>query len=239
MATMGARLQRGCNAIEKQQSPDRYAMDTSEDRTSGGDGRALTDALAAHGVVRRFPRNAVIITEGDTSDSLYVIITGRVKVYLADETGREVVLNVHGPGEYIGEMSLTEGTRTASVIALETCELSIVSQSAFRQFIAQNPDATYHLIRKLIHRLKVASNGVRNLALLDVYGRVARLLIDLAVDRDGSMVVPEPLTQQEIGNRVGCAREMVSRIFSDLTAGGYIRFEGRHIHILRTLPKDW
>ncbi|MFO0520815.1 MAG: cyclic nucleotide-binding domain-containing protein, partial [bacterium] len=111
-------------------------MDTSEDQTSGGGARALTEALAAHGVVRRFPRNAVIITEGDTSDSLYVIITGRVKVYLADETGREVVLNVHGPGEYIGEMSLTEGTRTASVMALETCELSIVSQSVFRQFIA-------------------------------------------------------------------------------------------------------
>lgn len=146
---------------------------------------------------------------------------------------------MHGPGEYIGGMSLTEGARTASVMALETCELSIVSQSAFRQFIAQNPDAIYHLIRKLIHRLKVASDGVRNLALLDVYGRVARLLIDLAVDRDGSTVVPEPLTQQKIGNRVGCAREMVSRIFSDLTVGGYIRFEGRRIHILRTLPKDW
>lgn len=83
------------------------------------------------------------------------------------------------------------------------------------------------------------SDGVRNLALLDVYGSIARLLTDLAVDQDGSMVVPEPLTQQEIGSREGCAREMVSRIFSDLTAGGYARFEGRPIHILRTLPKDW
>jgi len=218
---------------------DEHAMDTSEDQTSGGDDRALTEALAAHGVVRRFPRNAVIITEGDTSDSLYVIITGRVKVYLSDEAGREVVLNVHGPGEYIGEMSLAEGMRTASVMALEACDLSVVSQKAFREFIAQKPDAAYHLVRKLIRRLKTASDSVRNLALLDVYGRVARLLLDLAVETDAGLVVPEPMTQQDIGNRVGCSREMVSRIFTDLVAGGYIRFEGKRIHLLRTLPKNW
>ncbi|MBC7778824.1 MAG: Crp/Fnr family transcriptional regulator [Proteobacteria bacterium] len=213
------------------QAPDAPAATTDE--------RAVVSALAAHGVVRRYPRNAVIITEGDSSDCLYVIVSGRVKVYLADEAGREVILNLHGPGEYIGEMSLAGGVRTASVMTLEPCELSAVSQQAFRRFIASDPDATFHLIRKLIERLKTASDSVRSLALLDVYGRVARLLLDLADEHDGELVVREPMTQQEIGNRAGCSREMVSRIFSDLSSGGYIRFEGRRIHLCRTLPKRW
>ena len=114
-----------------------------------------------------------------------------------------------------------------------------MSQSAFRQFIAQNPDAIYPLIRKLIHRLKVASDGVRNLALLDVYGRIARLLLELATEQNGKLVVQELLTQRDIADRVGCSREMVSRIFTDLSSGGYIRIEGRRVHIERMLPKRW
>ena len=200
---------------------------------------AVVKALAAHGLVRAYPKGAIIITEGDPSDSIYVILSGRVKVYLSDEQGREVVLDEHGPGNYVGEMSFDDLPRSASVMTLEPSTLSVVSGKAFRAFIAADPDATLHLIRNLIHRARVASSNIRSLALLDVYGRVARLLLDLAVDKDGRQVVEQPYTQQELAQRVGCSREMVSRIFKDLVAGRYIRLEGRKIHIERALPSRW
>ena len=200
---------------------------------------AVVKALAAHGLVRAYPKGAIIITEGDPSDSIYVVLSGRVKVYLSDEQGREVVLDEHGPGNYVGEMSFDDLPRSASVMTLEPSTLSVVSGKAFRAFIASDPDATLHLIRNLIHRARVASSNIRSLALLDVYGRVARLLLDLAVDKDGRQVVEQPYTQQELAQRVGCSREMVSRIFKDLVAGRYIRLEGRKIHIERALPSRW
>jgi CRP/FNR family cyclic AMP-dependent transcriptional regulator len=196
-------------------------------------------ALASHGVVRHYPKGAVIITEGDPSDSIYVILSGRVKVYLSDDQGREVVLNEQGPGHYVGELALDDQPRSASVMTLEPCTLAVVSGKAFRSFIAADPDATLHLIRSLIRRVRVASESIRSLALLDVYGRVARLLLDLAVEKEGRLVVEQPYTQQELAQRVGCSREMVSRIFRDLIAGGYIRLDGRRIRIERTLPSRW
>jgi CRP/FNR family cyclic AMP-dependent transcriptional regulator len=196
-------------------------------------------ALAEHGVVRAYPKGAIIITEGDPSDSIYVIVSGRVKVYLSDTQGREVVLDEHGPGNYVGEMSYDDLPRSASVMTLEPSTLAVVSGKAFRAFIASDPDAAMHLIRSLIHRARVASSNIRSLALLDVYGRVARLLLDLAVEKDGRLVVERPYTQQELAQRVGCSREMVSRIFKDLVAGRYIRMEGRKIHVERSLPSRW
>jgi CRP/FNR family cyclic AMP-dependent transcriptional regulator len=195
--------------------------------------------LASHGVVRHYPKGAVIITEGDPTDSIYVILSGRVKVYLSDDQGREVVLNEHGPGHYVGELAFDDQPRSASVMTLEPCILSVVSGKAFRAFIASDPDATLHLIRNLIQRVRVASENIRSLALLDVYGRVARLLLDLAVERDGRLVVERPYTQQELAQRVGCSCEMVSRIFKDLVAGGYIELDGRRIRIQRSLPSHW
>jgi CRP/FNR family cyclic AMP-dependent transcriptional regulator len=162
-----------------------------------------------------------------------------VKVYLSDEQGREVVLDEHGPGHYVGEMSFDDLPRSASVMTLEPSTLSVVSGKAFRAFIASDPDATMHLIRNVIHRARVASSNIRSLALLDVYGRVARLLLDLAVEKDGALVVEQPYTQQELAQRVGCSREMVSRIFKDLVAGRYISLQGRKIHIERPLPSRW
>jgi len=196
-------------------------------------------ALATHGIVRNYPKSAVIITEGDPSDSLYVILSGRVKVYLSDGEGKEVVLDVHGPGNYVGEMAFDDAPRSASVMTLEPCTMSVLSGKQFREFVAQNPDATVHLIRNLIHRARVASDNVRSLALLDVYGRVARLLLDLAEEKAGELVIEQAHTQQDLAQRVGCSREMISRIFKDLVAGGYVSVDGRRITIKRNLPSRW
>ena len=195
--------------------------------------------LAEHGILRNYPKGAVIITEGDPSDSLYVIVSGRVKVYLSDGDGREVVLDVHGPGTYVGEMAFDDAPRSASVMTLEPCTLSVLSGKHFREFVVAKPDAAVHLIRNLIHRARVASENIRSLALLDVYGRVAHLLLDLAQERNGRLIIDQPFTQQELAQRVGCSREMISRIFKDLVAGGYIKLDGRRISIEQPLPKHW
>jgi len=216
---------------EKIQDDDTMALQALQDH--------MVRALAEHGVVHHYPKGAIIITEGDPSDSLYVILSGRVKVYLSDGEGREVVLDVHGPGTYVGEMAFDDAPRSASVTTLEPCTLSVLSGKQFREFVGANPDAAVHLIRSLIHRARVASENIRSLALLDVYGRVAHLLLDLAKEKEGRLVIDQPYTQQELAQRVGCSREMISRIFKDLVGGGYIKLEGRRISIQHPLPKRW
>jgi CRP/FNR family cyclic AMP-dependent transcriptional regulator len=202
-------------------------------------GEPLVRELASHGQVRSFARNTIIINEGDDSDSLFVILSGKVKVYSADDTGREIIYDDHGPGDYVGEMSLDGQPRSASVMTLEATTCSLLNREEVRKAIAGNPDIALQVISTLISRARVATAGVRNLALLDVYGRVARLLLDLAEDKDGTLVIPERLTQQDIGDRVGASRDMVSRIFKDLVAGGYIRIDHKIITILRKPPERW
>ena len=188
--------------------------------------------------VRNLPRQALVVSEGDRTDSLYIILSGKVKVFLAEE-GRQVTLRQLGPGDYFGEMVLDQGPRSASVMTLEPTSLAMVSRESFEAFIGAHPEFTLRLIKKLIHFTRGLTNSVRSLALLDVYGRVARLLLELAVERDGKRVIPEKLTQREIASRVGASREMIGLILRDLTVGGYISVAGREITINREPPKHW
>ena len=194
------------------------------------------DALAAHARVQAFPRNRVIIHEGDRSDSIYIIAAGRVKVFLQGEDGKEVVLNVHGPGEYFGEMVLDAGPRSASVVTLDDSRFYVVTHAQFRRFLSEHPDFAMKLIHRLMRRVRALTENVRNLALLDVYGRVARVLLALAVEEEGRLVVSGKVTQKDIADRVGASREMVSRVFKELVAGGYVTLEARRIVINRELP---
>lgn len=181
----------------------------------------LVRDLARGGQVRSLPRNSVFIHEGEKVDSLFVILSGRVKVFVADADGREMVLDIHGPGDYVGAMALDGRPRAASVMAMEPTVCSVLTRDALRAAIVSNPDLAMNPIFTLIERARIATENVRNLALMDVYGRVARRRLSLAVEQpDGKMVVPEKLTQQDIADRVGASRDMVSRIFKDLTTGG-------------------
>lgn len=196
-------------------------------------------ALSEHGLVRTYPRHAIIIQEGDRTDSLYIILRGKVKVFVSDADGKEIVLAVQGPGEYFGEMVLDEGPRSASVMTLEPSRFVIVQKNELKQFLAHNPDFALHLIQKLIRRVRTLTENVRSLALMDVYGRVARLLLELATERDGLHVITEKLTQQDIASRIGASREMVSRILKDLVGGGYITVEHKLITLHKQLPPRW
>jgi CRP/FNR family cyclic AMP-dependent transcriptional regulator len=195
--------------------------------------------LAALGRLRSYPKNTVFITEGDSSDSVFVILAGRVKVFLSDTEGHEMILDTQGPGEYVGEMALDGKPRSASVMTLEPSSFSVVAREPIKEAIRRNPDFALDMISKIIDRARLATNSVKDLALLDVYGRVARLLLNLAVEHDGRLQIPEKLTQQEIAERVGASRDMVSRIFRDLTAGGYIKVENRIITITKKPPARW
>ena len=199
----------------------------------------LLEEVARMATVRTFPKNSIIVSEGDETDSLYVMLAGKARVYVADADGREVQVNRIGPGEYFGEVTLDGGPRSASVMAVEDCRCGIIKRAEFEAFIDKNPGFALHLVKKLAHRVRALTENVRSLALMDVYGRVARLLLELAEEIEGRQVITESLTQKDIASRVGCSREMISRIFSDLGAGGYVAKENGRLVILRKPPARW
>ena len=196
-------------------------------------------AIAAEGVVRAFPKGAILINEGDTSESLFILLSGRVKVYASNASGREIVLSFFGPGEYVGEMSLDGSPRSASVMTVEPTTCTIITGASFREFVRAHPEFAMHLIGKLIQRVRVTTENVKSLALSDVYGRLVRLLNTLATPVDGKLVVHERMTQQEIADRVGASRDMIGKLMKDLIAGGYLAVEDRTITILKKLPTGW
>ncbi|HUL91081.1 MAG TPA: Crp/Fnr family transcriptional regulator [Burkholderiales bacterium] len=195
--------------------------------------------FAQHAVSRTFPENTVVVREGDRTDSLYIVVSGRVKIYVSDDKGKEIVLGESGPGEYFGEMVLDEGPRSASVMTLEPTRFLVVPKEDFEGFVKKSPEFALHLILKLIKRVRALTNDVKSLSLMEVYGRVARMLLDLAAERDGVLVIDNKPTRQEIARRVGASREMVGRILDDLAVGGYIEVGRDRITIAKTLPRTW
>jgi CRP/FNR family cyclic AMP-dependent transcriptional regulator len=195
--------------------------------------------IAEAGVVRNYPKNAILINEGEIGDSLYIVLSGRMKVYASNAAGREVVIAFHGPGEYVGEMSLDGSPRSASVMTTEPTTCALVTRANFREFILAHPDFALHLVEKLIQRVRLTTENVKSLALQDVYGRLVKLLLALAVERGDCLVVPEKLTQQDIAERIGASRDMISRLLKDLVAGGYLTVQDRTITILKKPPPGW
>jgi CRP/FNR family cyclic AMP-dependent transcriptional regulator len=195
--------------------------------------------LAACAKVRACPKNVVVVNEGDDSDSLYLILAGKVKIYLSDDSGKQMYLDIKGPGEYFGEMALDAGKRSASVMSIEPSQFAIIGREDFEKFLLAHPVLAVELLKRTIQLARTLNDSVRNLAMLDVYGRTARMLLDLAVELDGKLVIPERLTQQDMASRVGASREMVNRILNDLKIGGYISVEGRRITINRRPPARW
>jgi CRP/FNR family cyclic AMP-dependent transcriptional regulator len=202
-------------------------------------GAAELADIAKHGVVREFRDRTMLVAEGEATDALYIILEGRVRAFVSDASGREAVLSTMGPGEYFGEIALDEGPRSASVVTLEPCRMLVVPRREFAAFVERSPVFANHLIHRLIGRIRALTNSVRSLALMDAYGRIARLLLETAVTEGGVQFVPERLTQSDIAKRVGCSREMVSRIFKDLVQGGYITMQPDRIVINRTPPGRW
>ncbi|HEY3634200.1 MAG TPA: Crp/Fnr family transcriptional regulator [Caldimonas sp.] len=197
---------------------------------------SLLEALAARGNSRAFRAQTILLNEGDAGGSLYIVLSGKLRVFASSAEGRDVVLSEHGPGEYLGELSLDGSKRSASVKTIEASTCCVVQAAQLPEFLAEHPEFALHLTQKLTRMVRRLTEQVKSLALQDVYGRMVRLLTELSDQVGAERVVREKLTQQDIADRVGSSREMVNRVMKDLTTGGYVTLrDGRHV-ILRKLP---
>lgn len=199
---------------------------------------AHLELLSAQACHRSYAKNSVVIAEGDCSDSLYIVRQGRIRIYISDNNGREMLLNELGSGDYFGELSLIDHEpRSASAITLCDCEVSVIASHDFMQCLYNNPEMAACLLQVLAKRLRVATDSQRQLALMNVYGRLKVTLQELSTDVGGVCKVEPKPTQQEIANMIGASREMVSRIFKNLKADGYIETSRTSITIRKTLPE--
>ena len=194
-------------------------------------------ALATMVMRRSAPRGSAIMHAGDPTDCLYIVISGRLKVMMGEADGKEVILSIIGPGEFFGEMGLIDDSpRSASVIAIEPCVMLSVTKRAFKKCLVENVALAMAVMRVLVRRLREADRKIGSLAMLDVYGRVARLLLDMSENVNGQKVVTKRLTKQDIAKMIGASREMVSRVMKDLEMSGYFEVRGSTIVLRDTIP---
>lgn len=191
------------------------------------------EPIARVAMMRKAPRGSTVVMAGDRTDFVYLILSGSLKVQVCDEDGREVILTLLGPGELFGEMGvLDDNPRSATVVAAQSSELIVISKVDFKRVLQDNFDVCLYIMRNLVHRLRIADRKIETLALMDVYGRVARLLLDMAELINGENVVRRKISKQDIAKMIGASREMVSRVMKDLQNQGLIE-EGEGRIILR------
>lgn len=195
--------------------------------------------LAARGIIRNYRKNTVILTEGEPGDSIFVLLQGQVRVYATDQHGREITYTTIESGDYFGEMSLDGGNRSASIETLESTLCALVPRPAVQQHLEEEPGFAMELVTKVIRRARDATEKARQMALLDVYGRLVH-----ALERKGTAKPHEPvelkqITHQQLASQVGASREMVSRLLKDLEKGGYIQLGVKRMVLLKKLPARW
>ena len=195
------------------------------------------DILFRNGKIESFAKNAIIINEGDLSDSAYIIHSGKVKIILSDSHGKELVLSELTAGDYFGEMALIDQSkRSASVMAMVDTELTVISRQSFRECLRTNPGIVDQIMFGLVTNLRKSNQKISSLVFMSAYDRLANMLLALAKDKDGSLVIDKHPTQQHIAGVVGVSREMISRIFKSLVDDGHIKVMGKRIMINRTGP---
>lgn len=198
-------------------------------------------ALARRGALRHYRKGALLIQEGEVGDTLYVVLAGRLRVFGSDaRNGREITFGTYRAGEYVGEMGLDGGPRSASVEAVEPSTCAVVTRTTLEGFLAEHPAFAFDLLAKVIRRARAATLSAKQLALNDVYGRLKLALEQHAeAAGDGRWRTTERLTHQQLANLVGSSREMVSRLLKDLEQGAYVRVEPDHRLSWQHLPQRW
>ncbi len=181
---------------------------------------SIADAI----VKKRFKRAEIIVEQGKKSDALYIILTGRARVMSSDSRGREVILATLHPGDYIGEMSLIDDEPHSATVRTEVqTDVLTLGRDAFSRCLPENSSMSYNIMRGLVSRLRHADRKIESLALMDVYGRVARSLLEFAVDDgQGNLKIRDKISRQDLAKMVGASREMVSRVMKDLEERGFV-----------------
>ncbi|MDD5479730.1 Crp/Fnr family transcriptional regulator [Rhodoferax sp.] len=174
---------------------------------------------------QRLKRGELIVEQGKKSNALFIILSGKARVVMTDRRAREVILDVIGPGDYVGEISLIDGkTHSANVQAESVCDVLVLGRAQFHHCLQENHAMANSVIKGLAHRLRKADEKISSLALMDVYGRVAQALIEAAhVAGENHLLIREKITRQDIAKRVGASREMVSRVMRDFEEQGFIK----------------
>ena len=199
----------------------------------------LLAELARRGETRTWEPGTAVVTEGDLADCLYIVHVGELRAMIAGEGGRAVELNTLGPGEVFGELMLSGARRAATVEVTSRAQLTRVPRVEVERVLASRPDLAFHLIQRLVQRVRTLTGTVGQLASVDVYGRLAGLFDALAVEQGGQRVVPGPLSQARIAERLGASKAMVNRLLQDLARGGYIEVSRAQIVLLKKLPPRW
>ena len=195
--------------------------------------------LARLGETRTWEPGASVVIEGDIADCMYLIHEGELRAFVAGDGGRVVELNTLHAGELFGELMLSGERRSATVQVTTRARLTRVTRADAERVLAQRPELAFQLIQRLVQRVRTLTRTVGRLASVDVYGRLVGLFDALAVDDKGLRVVPGPLSQQRIAERVGASKAMVNRLLTDLAKGGYIEVSRERIVLLRKLPPKW
>jgi CRP/FNR family cyclic AMP-dependent transcriptional regulator len=190
---------------------------------------------------KNFGKNTLIISEGDPAGPLFIILSGKVRVFLDSELGKSVTLGIQKSGSYFGELSLLDDQpRSASIVTLEPTLCAMIPKQAFVNWLRAYPEeAALGVMRGLTRRIRTLTDNVRGLALYDVYTRLSKALHEMAVVEDDELLIRDKLSHQELANQVGSSREMVSKIMKDLAKGGYLSIEGKIVRILKPLPSGW
>lgn len=196
--------------------------------------------LSSQVQLHKYKKNSIIITEGELSDSLYIVNQGKIKIYISDEDGKEILLRILGPGDYFGELAvLDQKPRSASAITLCDSNLSVITSKDFKQCLQSNPEVAINLLQVLASCLRDATESQRQLGLMDVYSRLIITLQTLSREDNGIYILDPKPTQQDLASKIGASREMVSRILKYLKNGGYIEITKHSIIIKETLPEKW
>jgi CRP-like cAMP-binding protein len=174
-------------------------------------------------VKKRYKRGETIVEQGGRSNALFIILAGRARVLSVDARGREVILALLHPGDHVGEMSLIDGQpHSASVVAEVQTDVLMLGRVAFLQSLPENSSMSFSIMRGLVQRLRRADSKIESLALMDVYGRVARALLEMS-DIDGDQrLIRSKVSRQDLAKMVGASREMVSRVMKDFEQRGFV-----------------
>ena len=195
--------------------------------------------LAKLGETRTWEPGTAVVTEGETTDCLYIVHSGELRAVVAGGGGRKVELNTLSAGDFFGELMLSGARRAATVEVTVRAQLTRVTRVEVERVLASRPDLAFHLIQRLVQRVRTLTHTVSRMASIDVYGRLVGLLDALAVVQGSQRVVPGPLSQARIAERLGASRAMVNRLLQDLTQGGYIEVSRERIVLLTELPRRW
>ncbi len=195
--------------------------------------------LAKLGDTHTWEPGAAVVTEGDVADCMYIVHSGELRAVVAGAGGRNMELDTLSAGDFFGELMLNGERRSATVEVTVRAQLTRVTRAEVERVLASRPDLAFHLIQRLVQRVRTLTHTVSRLASVDVYGRLVGLFEALAVDQGGKRVVPGPLSQTRIAERLGASRAMVNRLLHDLTQGGYIEVSRERIVLLSALPRRW